>query len=76
MPDIEIPDLRGVSTMTTSTLLSFRDWMLARIKASGRRVINATGAGMLFGEGVEQGTLEGSIVEPCDVAPVRRTLAA
>jgi hypothetical protein len=70
-PDlVEIPDLRGVSTVTTPTLLSFRDWMLARIKASGRRVINATGAGMLFGEGVEQGTLEGSIVNPCDVAPV------
>lgn len=50
-------DLRGIETMTTPALLSFRDWMLAHAKRSGRRVFNATGAGMLFGDGVEQGSL-------------------
>jgi hypothetical protein len=52
-----LPDLRGVETMTTPALLSFRDWMIAHAKRSGRRVINATGAGMLFGDGVEQASL-------------------
>ena len=31
--------------------------MVSRAKKSGRRVVNATGAGILFGDGVEQGTL-------------------
>jgi hypothetical protein len=51
---LRMPDVRGVETATTPVLLSFRDWMLANAGRSGRRVINATGAGMLFGAGLEQ----------------------
>jgi hypothetical protein len=56
-PRTRMLDLRGVETATTPVLLAFRDWMLAHAARSGRRVINATGAGMLFGAGVEQMSL-------------------
>ncbi|HEX5108981.1 MAG TPA: 6-hydroxymethylpterin diphosphokinase MptE-like protein [Vicinamibacterales bacterium] len=49
-----VPDLRGVETTTTGALQSFRDWMIARIRRSGRRVINATGGGILYGDGIAQ----------------------
>ena len=48
------PDLTGADTRTTGVMLEFRDWLLARARKSGRRVINATGRGLLFGDGVEQ----------------------
>ena len=54
---VRAPDLRGIDTVTTPWLLSFRDWMTAHATRSGRRVIDATGAGMLFGGGIEHGRL-------------------
>lgn len=54
---ITTTDLRGREMQTTKSLLSFRDWMVAQAARSGRRVVNATGAGMLVGEGVEQASL-------------------
>lgn len=51
---VQMQDLRGRDTVTTPALLSFRDWLLSRASRSGRRIINATGAGILVGEGVEQ----------------------
>ncbi len=54
---VRTPDLRGVDTATTPFLLSFRDWMVAHAQRSGRRVINASGAGMLFGGGIQQQSL-------------------
>jgi hypothetical protein len=54
---VRAPDLSGIDTATTPWLLSFRDWMTAHATRSGRRVINATGAGMLFGGGIEHGRL-------------------
>ncbi len=51
------PDLMGADTPTTAVMLSFRDWMVAQAKKGGRRLVNASGAGMLFGDGVEQATL-------------------
>ncbi len=50
-------DLHGSKTLSSGSLESFRDWIVSRAKKSGRRVINATGDGILFGDGVEQGTL-------------------
>jgi len=51
---IRVPNLRGGETSTTGYLQSFRDWLVARAQKSGRRVINATGDGIFFGEGIEQ----------------------
>ena len=50
-------DLHGSQTTSTASFMSVRDWLVARAKRSGRRVINATGAGILFGAGVEQAEL-------------------
>jgi hypothetical protein len=54
---VRVPDLRGVETTTTPVLLAFRDWLVAHAVRSGRRVINATGAGLLVGNGIEQRSL-------------------
>jgi hypothetical protein len=51
---IRVADLRGGETSTTGYLQSFRDWLVARAQKSGRRVINATGGGIFFGEGIDQ----------------------
>jgi hypothetical protein len=51
------PDVYGQDTATTGSMQSFRDWMLAAAKRSGRRVINATGGGTLFGDHIEQSSL-------------------
>jgi hypothetical protein len=37
----------------------FRDWMVAHARRGGRRVINATGAGILSGDGIIQLPLRG-----------------
>jgi hypothetical protein len=68
---IRVPDLHGAETTTTAALQSFRDWMVARAKRSGRRVINATGAGILFGDGVEQLSLRDALPNPRAVASPR-----
>jgi hypothetical protein len=67
---IERPDLRGVTTTTTPTMLAFKDWLVARAKRSGRRVINATGAGMLFGDGIEQGAIGAALNYTGEIPPV------
>ncbi len=54
-------DLRGKETLSSGSLEAFRDWIVSRAKKSGRRVVNATGEGILFGHGVEQGSLAGSL---------------
>lgn len=53
----QVTDLHGAATTTTPALESFRDWLVARAARSGRRVINATDAGILFGAGIEQQSL-------------------
>ena len=70
---VRTPDLRGIDTATTPFLLSFRDWMVAHAQRSGRTVINASGAGMLFGAGIQQATLGQAL--PCPVTlPSMRSL--
>jgi hypothetical protein len=54
---VAVPDLQGRDTIATPSLVSFRDWLVARASRSGRRVVNAGGAGILAGPGVEQGTI-------------------
>jgi SAM-dependent methyltransferase len=55
---VAIDDLRGGSTQSSQTLVAFRDWLVAQsARETNRRVINATGAGILAGEGVERQTL-------------------
>ncbi len=54
---VEATDLAGRPTTTSAPLLAFRDWLVSHAGRSGRRVVNATGAGMFFGQGVEQMTL-------------------
>lgn len=66
---LEVPDLRGDATTATPALVSFRDWLVARAARSGHRVINASGAGILGGAGVEQGRLSDVLAA---VAPVPR----
>jgi hypothetical protein len=52
-----VPDLHGDETTSADFLVSYRDWLLARARRSGRRVINASAAGILFGDGVTQASL-------------------
>lgn len=54
---VQVEDVSGLPTLVTPAMLSFRDWLVARAQHCGRRVVNATGAGMLFGDGIEQATL-------------------
>jgi len=65
-----VVDLHGRQTVSTESMLSFRDWMVARAKRSGRRVINATGAGILFGDGVQQGSLSALLQDESDIPRV------
>ncbi len=64
---VTVPDLRGQETIATESLVSFRDWLVARAERSGRRVVNATGGGILAGRGVEQGTIAQVLTRTFDV---------
>jgi hypothetical protein len=49
------PDLRGMSVLTTPLLVQFRDWLVSRSEAlDQRRILNATGAGILHGGRITQ----------------------
>jgi hypothetical protein len=53
-PEATAPGIDGAPVRTGRHLLSFRDWIRDRAAASGRRVVNATGAGVLVGDGLTQ----------------------
>jgi hypothetical protein len=55
---VPVVDVHGRPTVTTAPLLSFRDWIVAHAASSGRRVVNASGDGILGGSGIELGDLE------------------
>jgi hypothetical protein len=63
-------DVHGRDTVTSAPLQAFRDWMVAHAVASGRRVVNATGAGIFHGPGVEQASLRDVLVERVRVPPL------
>ena len=48
-----VPDILGGSALSSKPLVAFRNWIAERVKRSGRRVINSTGAGILIGDGIE-----------------------
>ena len=51
-------DVRGEPVRTAPHLLAFRNWLLEQMAAtSGRRFVNATGAGVLYGTNVAQMSL-------------------
>jgi len=55
---IQERDIRGAWTTTAPHLRAFRDWLVEQIAARGdRRFVNATGAGILHGAGLQQFTL-------------------
>jgi hypothetical protein len=48
-------DVSGQPVRTAAHLMAFRDWMVERVAAHrSRRFVNATGAGLLHGPGIEQ----------------------
>ncbi len=56
--DLRVPDLRGAPVLTTPHLVSFRDWLRQQVAAdTSRRVINATGAGIMHGPRLAQASL-------------------
>ncbi len=56
--DLTEPDVHGVPVLTSPPLVSFRDWLRQQIATgTGRRVVNATGAGILHGPRLEQTSL-------------------
>ena len=71
----QIADLRGQPTVSTGSMLAFRDWMLARASRSGRRVVNATGGGTLHGEGIELSTLRESLTKRRPVPSIDQVVA-
>jgi hypothetical protein len=55
-------DVHGEPIETTAHLISFSDWLVdASVRAAPVRVVNATGAGILWGGRIELGTLEGTL---------------
>jgi hypothetical protein len=68
-------DLHGRQTVSSGSLESFRDWIVSRANKSSRRVINATGDGILFGDGIEQGTLVDGLAGEIEI-PSLATLAS
>ena len=70
--------MSGEDVLTAPHLVEFRDWLLARAReAHGRCVVNATGAGILHGPGVEVCDLEVVLKdEPVRDPAVREAVAA
>src|SRR5262249_27505873 len=53
-PHVVHPDIRGAETITAPHFIQFRDWIVAQARSvAPRRVINATGAGILHGDALE-----------------------
>ena len=54
-PTCEETDIRGDSVTSTPHFVQFRDWLVSRsVAVSPRRVVNATGAGILHGGNITQ----------------------
>ena len=68
-------DITGTPTQTAPRFLQFRDWLVRQAPASGR-VVNATGAGILHGGGIQQASLTSLKLAPLapDAADIRGRL--
>ena len=54
-PTCRETDIRGASVMSTPDFVQFRDWLVSRsVAVQPRRVLNATGAGILRGGAITQ----------------------
>lgn len=66
------PDIHGEPVETAEHFLAFRDGVRSAVAATRRRrVINATGAGILHGPGIEQGRVLDAVRRPVGIAPAR-----
>jgi SAM-dependent methyltransferase len=57
-PTTRSPDIRGDAVLTAPHFVQFRDWLVARSLEQPCRIVNATGAGILHGGRISQGSLE------------------
>jgi len=57
---VSVPDVHGDPTETAPHLIAFRDWLVEQAAAAGhaRRIINATGRGILKGSSLRQEPLD------------------
>jgi hypothetical protein len=63
-------DISGKETTTAKGLIMFRDWLVEQSKQPAMpRVVNATGAGILFGGKFEQGSLKSAVSGPRSSVP-------
>ncbi len=54
-PNFPHPDVRGGEALTTPHFIQFRDWIVSRAgEAADRRIVNATGGGILHGGRIAQ----------------------
>ena len=54
-PMTKVTDIHGEAVVSTPQFVQFRDWLVARaVEARPRRILNATGAGILHGEAITQ----------------------
>ena len=73
---VTMNDLRGNPVRTAPHLIAFRNWLLEQMAATaGRRFINATGGGVLYGANVTQMTLEDALVGASAYNDVRESLS-
>ena len=78
-PHQELPDVHGHSVVTTPPFVQFRDWIVSRsAELQGRRIMNATGAGILHGGAIV--TINASTLElpdpSAEFSPAKRLAAA
>ena len=51
------PGVSGDAVITAPRFVQFRDWIVSRAQVTDRRIVNATGAGILMGRGIVQASL-------------------
>jgi hypothetical protein len=72
-------DVRGQEVESSTPLVAFRDWLVLHAERCGRRVINASGAGILTGPGIELASIGDALTKRIDVpkvATIRRSRSA
>jgi hypothetical protein len=56
---VHMPDIAGLPALSSAPLVAFRDWLVEQTRQdAARRFVNATGAGVLVGDRIEQTRLE------------------
>jgi hypothetical protein len=66
----EAIDIHGAPIRTTVPMISVRDWLVAQAARSGRRIINASGSGILYGASIEQAALADVLMREMSIATV------